>query len=176
MTLPHTSEKRGRDSDHTQGNREKDPRFSTDQPHQKKMIVLHLNIYQSVIFTEISTSIYTSGRLKQALAILLIIRKDTAAKATRSKFDKRAHRLSLWHYRLSCRIISSFANANFLSQKQHAVRMIRESSRKRPRFQTIYARHEKLSIPWLEAIYINHPSCDDSQAFYIDVDSITASK
>ena len=46
----------------------------------------------------------------------------------------------------------SFPNANSLSQKQHAVRIIRQSSRKRPRFQTVYARHEKLSIPWLEDI------------------------
>ena len=65
-----------------------------------KMVVLHLNIYQSVIFEEISAtknpmSIYTSGRLNQVLAILLIIRKDTAAKTIRSKFDKRMHRLSL---------------------------------------------------------------------------------
>jgi hypothetical protein len=148
------------------------------------MIVLHLNTYQSVIFAEISVtknlmSIYTSGRLKQALVILLVTRKNTTVKATRGKFDKRTHSLSLSHNRLSCRnywwnhLVSP--NTNFLSQKQYAARMIRQSGHSRPRLQAVYARHEKLSIPWLKDIKITHSLCDNSQTFYTDVESITAS-
>jgi hypothetical protein len=126
VALPPTSEKRERDSDLTQGNREKE--IST---------------------TKNLMSIYTSGRLKQALVILLVTRKNTTVKATRGKFDKRTHSLSLFRRNYWWnRLVSP--NANFLSQKQYTARMIRQSDHSRSRLQTVYARHEKLSIPWLK--------------------------